>query len=150
VKKFYIGASAFGKGLFATHLIKKGEVILKFQGPLITFKQTLKTKDGIPLQIGPDCYIYLRKPGRFANHSCSPNTSIKKDHFLVALKDINKGEELFFDYSTAMDEDCWTLKCMCNSKNCRKLITDFKYLPKKPRDKYLKLGIVQKFISEQF
>jgi len=49
-----------------------------------------------------------------------------------------------------MDEDCWTLEGKCESKNCRKIIKDFKFLPKEIQNKYLKKRIVQKFISQNF
>jgi len=47
-----------------------------------------------------------------------------------------------------MDEDDWELDCICESKNCRKKISDFKHLPKAIQQKYIKLGIVPKYILE--
>ena len=65
-----------------------------------------------------------------------------------SIKDIKKGEEITWDYSTTMDEDKWEMDCVCQSKNCRKRIKDFKYLPKEIQQKYIKLGIVPDYILE--
>lgn len=150
--KFYIAECEFGRGLFSKKDINKGEVIFKFTGKLINFKQTLETTDnfGDPLQIGKDLYISLEEPMRFINHSCNPNTGIINNITLIALKNIQKGEELYFDYSTSMDEDHWVMQCMCGEVNCRKIIKDFKYLPLQTKEKYLNLKIVQKFIAVQY
>lgn len=150
--KFYISECEFGRGLFSKEDINKGENIFNFTGKLINFKQTLEATDnfGDPLQIGKDLYISLEEPMRFINHSCNPNTGIINDITLIALRDIQKGEELYFDYSTSMDEDHWVMQCMCGEANCRKIIKDFKYLPLPAKQKYLNLNIVQKFIAVQY
>jgi len=156
-ESFYIDNTKVGLGLFANRQIKKGEKILTFVGPIVSGKEA-ERKDlklygksmGNALQIGDDTYIYLEDPGRIANHSCNPNSGIKHDIYLVSLRIINKGEEITYDYSCTMDDDLWTLKCKCGEENCREIIKDFKYLPEKLQNKYLKLGIVQKFIEKQY
>ena len=157
MKKFYIMETSLGKGIFAVRSIKRNEEILRFKGPIVTGKQGMKLdferfgkRLGNSLQIKKDRYIYLEDPGRLVNHSCKPNSGIKEDKTLVAIRNIKKGEEIRYDYSTTIDEDDWSMKCKCGEKNCRKIIKDFRYLPKKIREKYLKLGIVQKFISKKF
>lgn len=149
---FYIAQCDFGRGLFARRKLEKGDKIFNFTGKLINFKQTLDRADdfGDPLQVGKDLYINLEEPMRFINHSCNPNTGIKDDITLIALKDIQKGEEIYFDYSTSMDEDHWIMQCKCGEANCRKVIKDFKYLPFQVKKKYLDLNIVQKFIAVQY
>lgn len=151
-EKFYIAECDFGKGLFAKKPIKEGEVIFEFTGELVNFKQTINRQDnfGDPLQIDKDLYINLEEPVRFINHSCNPNTGIKNDVILIALKDIWKGEELYFDYSTTMDEAHWIMQCRCGHTNCRKIIKDFKYLPYQIKQRYLSQNIVQKFIAIQY
>ena len=72
----------------------------------------------------------------------------KNQAILVAIKNIQKGEEITLDYSTTMDEDDWELDCQCPSKNCRKKIRDFKYVPKEVQRRYIILGIVPKYILE--
>ena len=139
-----------GRGLFATKLIKKGEQILKFTGPIISLEEALlkpTNKLSCPLQIGPTEYIDIQEPGVLANHSCSPNAGIKNDYYLVAIEDILRGKEIFYDYSTTMDKDNWTLECKCGSPNCRHIIGDFRHLPSEVQKRYLDLNIVQSFIA---
>ncbi|MFH1326911.1 MAG: SET domain-containing protein-lysine N-methyltransferase [archaeon] len=154
---YYIGQTNVGKGLFAKRLIRKGEKILKFSGKIVSGKEAEKLdlenyglSMGNPLQIGKDKYIYLEEPGRIINHSCNPNAGIVNDVYLVAIKNIKKGEEIRYDYSPAMDEDDWTMQCKCGEKNCRGVVKDFKYLPEKVQKKYLNLGVVQRFIAKKF
>lgn len=149
--RFYIAQCNFGRGLFAKKAIKKGEEIFKFTGKTISFKQTLEREDnfGDPLQIDKDLYLNLEEPVRFINHSCNPNTGIKDNVILIAFDYIQKGEEIYFDYSTTMDEDHWVMQCKCGNTNCRNTIRDFKYLPAQIKQKYLDLNIVQKFIAVQ-
>lgn len=139
-----------GRGLFATTLIRAGEKILRFNGPVITFQETLEKqeKEGDALQVGTNYYLDTQPPGLFVNHSCDPNAGIVRSRTLVALTDILPGGQICFDYSTMMDEDHWTMACRCGSPQCRHVIQDFKYLPEHLRNHYLHLGIVPNFIKE--
>lgn len=159
---FYISDTDVGRGVFAKKRIRKGEHILMFNGPIVTSQQAMDMdmerfgkRLGNALQVGHDEYIYIEEPGRLVNHSCDPNAGIKNDNVLVAIQEIEKGEEIRYDYSTTMDEDYpgmdnWTMECECGTKNCRKTIRDFKHLPEETIERYLKLGIVQRFIADQY
>ena len=102
------------------------------------------------MQIGINQYLDLEDPGRSINHSCNPNSGIRGNIFLVALRDIYPKEEIRFDYSTCIEEDSWTMRCRCKSSNCRKTIGDFSRLPEDLRKKYLHMNIVQEFIAERY
>ena len=143
--------SSFGKGISSSRSFSLGDRILTFTGPLISFEQTVKLeeKECYPLQIGRKLYIDIEAPGRFVNHSCEPNTGIQNTKDLIALRNIIAGEEIFYDYSTSMDEDHWTMACTCGSASCRGIVTDFKYLPLALQRKYLSLGVVQPYIMER-
>jgi SET domain-containing protein len=144
-------SGSLGRGLFAAKLIKKGEQILEFKGPIISYEETKKyiPDMGNPIQISSYEYIDLLAPGVLANHSCSPNAGVKNDRHLVAIEDILPGQEIFYDYSTAMEEDDWTIECKCGSPNCRHIIWDFRHLPIEVQKKYLDLNIVQSFIAKK-
>jgi len=140
------------KGIFSNKKFKAGDIILEFQGKFFTFASLPTPYNEVEdhyVQIGED--LYMGPSGReddFFNHSCDPNDGLKiKDEkvFLIAVKDIKKGEEITWDYSTTMDEDEFEMICNCGSKNCRKIIRDFKHLPKQLRQKYIKLGIVPEY-----
>ncbi len=141
----------FGRGVFATKYISKGETILNITGPMITQKQVDQRSDkeaANALQIDDDLYIDFQEPGVLVNHSCNPNTGITKDQFLIAIKDISPEEEMTWDYSTSVDGG-WTMPCACEEKNCRKIVKDFTLLPKKIQQKYLEEKIVLSYIIKK-
>jgi hypothetical protein len=107
-------------------------------------------KQGNTVQIGPRHYIDVEPPGLYTNHSCQPNTGVKNDTVLVALRDISADEELRFDYSTTMSEREWTMQCRCGSAQCRGVIEDFHLIPERVKQRYLALGIVQRFIVDEY
>ncbi len=146
-----------GKGAFANKNFEKGEIIFEFHGQFFTFESLPTPYDEVEdhyVQIGKD--LYMGPSGGtddFFNHSCDPNTGLKikdKRVFLVAIKNIAKDDEITWDYSTTMNEDDWEMDCQCGSKNCRGHIRDFKYLPPDVQEKYLELGVVPKYIAEEF
>jgi uncharacterized protein len=140
-----------GMGVFARRLIRAGEKIMTFRGPLITFADAAAKDEWqcYPLQVTSHRYVDLTEPSCFANHSCEPNAGLRQ-LTLCALKDIPCGTEIRYDYSTTMDEDYWTMLCRCATEPCRGVITDFKYLDARLRKHYLGLSIVQPFIAIQY
>lgn len=121
-----------GKAIFSTEKILQGEIICKFIGPIINLRQFFEKyeADGCNvLQISYDEYIDVIEPYVFFNHSCYPNAGVRNNGVLFALKDINPDEEIFFDYSTTVDDVIWSMDCKCGHSSCRKLIGDFQTLP---------------------
>ena len=146
-----------GRGIFTNKNFKNGDKILEFHGKFFTYEKLPTPYNEVEdhyVQIGKN--LYMGPSGGiddFLNHSCDPNAGLKIDGrkvFLIAIKDISVGDEIVWDYSTTMDEDDWEMDCECGSKNCRGRIRDFKYLPPNIQNKYLNLGIVPKYISENF
>ena len=78
------------------------------------------------------------------NHSCDPNAGLKEDREMVALREIQPGEEVAFDYSTTMSERHWTMPCACGAAGCRKVVGDFHELPILVQQRYLQLAVVQR------
>jgi len=147
-----LGQSKLGKAVFANKDFKKGEEIIEWKGSVLSKEELplIRTaEDDRFTQIGKDKYIgESGELDDFFNHSCNPNAGLlfEEKILLIAIKQIKKGDEITWDYSTTMDEDDWEMDCLCESKNCRKKIRDFKYLPKEIQQKYIKLGIVPKYI----
>ena len=144
-----------GKAVFANRSFKKGETIFEFHGEFFNHQELPRPYSEVEdhyVQIGKD--LYMGPSGDiddFFNHSCNPNSGLKisrRKVFLVAIKNIKIGEEIVWDYSTTMDQGDWEMKCGCGNKGCRGIIRDFKYLPLEVQKKYLNLGIVPKYISD--
>ncbi|MFA5841689.1 MAG: SET domain-containing protein-lysine N-methyltransferase [Candidatus Paceibacterota bacterium] len=129
-----------GRGLFTEDKINKGEVVfdLAKNG---TVYEVEKASD-LPfvaknhaIQFAPDKYIYS-EIGSCINHSCNPNTGVKGLFKLVAMRDIEAGEEIVYDYDMTENSD-WVMEdCLCDSKNCRKIIRGYRFLPNEIKEKY--------------
>lgn len=83
---------------------------------------------------------FVSGPTRFINHSCNPNLRIfarvgdlvdKDIHDLAffAVKDIQRGEELTFDYvdgnaeeDDEVEDNGDKTECLCGASNCRKFL----------------------------
>jgi hypothetical protein len=150
--KIRVGDCRFGKGVFARSIIYEDEEILRFSGPLIDLQEAMAkgARQCDPLQIGSGLYVDIGPPGVLVNHSCAPNAGIRHNVRLFALTDIPAGAEIFYDYSTTMNEDHWSLECLCGSALCRGNVGDFKDLPVRTRRRYLRLGIVQTYLAREF
>jgi hypothetical protein len=137
-----------GLGVFVRRPVRSGERILEFRGPVIDFAATLAKgeREGDALQIGHDLYLDLEPPGRLVNHSCQPNAAVRDGTHLVALRDLEPGEEVRFDYSTTMDDDHWTLECRCGTPACRGTVRDFRWLPDETKLRLVGLNAVPAFI----
>jgi hypothetical protein len=152
-KKFAIkDTSKYGKGVFASRDIKKGEVIRVFGGKTMginDFVEQVNTdKEDIddPLQVGKRTYLNLDKTSRSFNHSCDPNAALRKRSELFALQDIPKGKEITYDYSLTIAPTKWAMRCKCGSKNCRKVLGDVLSVPKTRLTEYRRLGALQEYM----
>ena len=79
---------------------------------------------------------FKNNPGFYINHSCNSSAGIRDSIEIVAMRDIKKGEEVKFDYSTSESENGWTLICQCGEENCRRLIESYELLPAELKLKY--------------
>jgi hypothetical protein len=145
-----IGETDVGRGLFVTRDFTAGEEVFRFRGREIDFAGTLAKgeRQCDAIQIGPDRYLDLEPPQVYINHSCDPNTGVRDDLRLVALRDLKAGEEIRFDYSTTMAEDHWILECRCGSPRCRGVIRDFKWLSDEWKRRLIRMDVVPRFILD--
>jgi hypothetical protein len=109
-KSYRIGRSSTGLGLFATKPIKKGTKIVRYFGPLLDSKK--KKDDAVENK-----YLFelndrwtidgsvRENIARYINHACKPNAESdvrprKRKVFIRAIKNIEPGEEINYDYGT--------------------------------------------------
>jgi SET domain-containing protein len=109
-KPYRIGRSKTGLGLFATKPIKKGEKIIRYFGPILDSKK--EDEDAIENK-----YLFelnnrwtidgsvRENVARYINHSCKPNAESdvkprKRKIIIRAIKDIEPGDEINYDYGT--------------------------------------------------
>jgi SET domain-containing protein len=153
---YNISTTHKGLGVFAARPISRGDRVLEFRGDRCSKEEYKSCNDPDNchfLQIDDDTYLGPSgEADDFVNHSCDPNCGVRYSGgriFLYAIRDIAKGEELTFDYSTTMDEDHWEMECRCGSKQCRGTVRDFKHLPDHVQKRYMDLKIVPPFILKK-
>jgi len=149
----------YGNGVFAKKNIRKDELLVIFGGYIKSVIEEEESGDLIyneSVQISENhCLGILEskdlEDSSFFNHSCSPNAGFKGQIFLVAMKNIKKGEQMTFDYamvlSKAKNAKFYKMKCLCGSKNCRDFITDNDWKNSELQKKYN--GYFQWYLQEK-
>jgi SET domain-containing protein len=123
-----------GKGAFATQRIRKGRRIIEYTGERMLWDAASEDPDD------PHTFLFGLADGnvvinaaiggndaRWINHSCNPNCeAIEEDGrvFIYALRDLDPGEELFYDYGLEIDEPRSDemekqFQCFCGASACR-------------------------------
>ena len=127
-----------GQGVFALQPIAAGETIIEYTGEVISWPEALRRHPHDPSQPDHTFYFHIDdervidgKVGgnlsRWINHACDPNVEADDSSgriFLLALRDIERGDELFFDYGLVIDERYTPalkkrFECRCGSPDCR-------------------------------
>lgn len=137
-----------GLGVFAVREFKDGERVLIFEGPLLHFSEISDFTHTI--QVGED--LFLGASGGvddFVNHSCDPNCYLRGERGtleLVAFRDIAKGEQLTFDYSTCLLLEPPLNACLCGTSTCRGSVDRYYDLKPSLRQRYEFMNAVPRFV----
>jgi len=59
----------------------------------------------------------------YMNHSCEGNVGFDEDGDFIAIRNIEPGDELTYDYGLAESNPGFAMACTCGSTSCRKTIT---------------------------
>jgi len=127
-----------GYGAFARKFIPKGTRLIEYVGERMSHKEADKRyEDADPNDNHTFLFIADRKTvidatrggneSRFINHSCDGNCTSETEKgrvFVDAIKDIQKGEELGYDYQIPRDKEDppnvdKIYACRCGSPKCR-------------------------------
>jgi SET domain-containing protein len=128
-----------GKGVFAVAPIAAGETILEYTGDVITWKQAQRRHPHNPDEPNHTFFFHIDdkhvidggsggNAAKWINHACSPNCEADETDdgrvFIKALRDIEAGEELNYDYGLIVDgRHTAKLKqeyaCRCGTPGCR-------------------------------
>jgi SET domain-containing protein len=128
-----------GKGVYALQPIAAGQTLFEYTGERIAWPEALRRHPHDPddphhtfyFSLDDGSHVIDAKVGgnasRWINHACEPNCEADEEDgrvFIRALRDIEPGEELFYDYGLVIDER-YTPKlkreyaCRCGSAHCR-------------------------------
>jgi len=128
-----------GKGVYAIQPIAEGQVVIEYKGEIIDWPEALRRHPHDPTDPHHTFYFHVDEDhvidakyggndARWINHACEPNCEADETDgrvFIKALRNIEPGEELFYDYGLVIDER-YTPKlkkqyeCRCGSPRCRK------------------------------
>jgi uncharacterized protein len=127
-----------GYGVFAARRIRKGTTIIEYLGDRVSHVQADARYEGkdpndnhtflftVDAKIVIDAGVNGNE-ARYINHGCDPNcesTTANKRIFIEAIRTIQAGEELSYDYQIQRDIDDapnidQIYACHCGAKNCR-------------------------------
>lgn len=127
-----------GYGVVTLRPFKKGEIVCYGEG--VVYRESQEWDDTYSLimpayesdedEDGPPMFLDLVDQTRWINHCCEPNTEIDSSWdpkseqitaWWIALRDIEVGEELAYDYAFSAEV---AEPCACGAAACRGVIVD--------------------------
>ena len=118
-----------GYTLYALEPIARDEILLVWGGVILTTAQLYAVPEFArdrAIQVDEDhhlCSGMLDDLADCANHSCNPNAGLRGQITLVAMRDIEAGEEVCFDYAMSDSHPDFRFTCACGQPNCRGVVT---------------------------
>lgn len=111
---FFIKDNEHGhKGLFTVYPIMAGRVIID------VVANGTKVDEPERHSIETPMGHYLHSSGRYTNHSCNPTAIVTRHGTLVALRDLEPGDEITFDYTVSETSITAPFDCDCGAENCK-------------------------------
>ncbi len=142
-----------GYGVFALRRIRKGTTVVEYLGDRITHDEADERyadkdeRDNHTFLFTVDAKTVIDagrngNEARFINHGCDPNCEsavMAKRVYIEAIRTIQPGEELVYDYQIQRDADDAddvdeVFACRCGALNCRGSMLE----PKKPPRKQVR------------
>lgn len=118
-----------GYGVFAREALTKNEVLAVWGGIIVAddrldyYSDYARTHG---LQVEDTLYLLPLTeddPSDYFNHSCNPNAGLLGQITLVAMRPIQAGEEICFDYAMSDSNPYDEFDCGCGAPTCRGRIT---------------------------
>jgi len=141
-----------GNGVFARRKIRAGDRIIEYTGERVDWDETCRrtAEKGGPIN---HTFFFTLNDGmlidggaggndsRWINHSCEPNCEAMEEDgrvYIHALRDIDKGEELNYNYGLIYDERHTpavkkAFACHCGAPSCTGVMLAPKKRSRKPK-----------------
>jgi uncharacterized protein len=152
-----------GYGVFAARRIRKGTTVIEYLGDRVSHAQAdARYEDKDPNDNHTFLFTVDAKTvidggvdgneARFINHGCDPNcesTTLNKRIFIEAIRTIQPGEELSYDYQIQRDADDApnvdeVFACRCGAENCRGSMLEAAKKPRKPSRQIARHRVAEK------
>lgn len=129
----------YGKGVYATGEIAADEMLFVMGGYVLSIEDENNLRGVVadkPIEISEHFSIgprrsadLVRMPQHYVNHSCEPNAGFKGQIFLQAMRRIEPGEEITYDYAMSMHSNpesssFFTMECRCGRPVCRGVVSE--------------------------
>ena len=126
-----------GRGVFATRLIPAATRVATYGGKTKWIWDIPQDKWPHTFQVGYDRYRVPKRNsvGWLINHSCDPNCVVS-GMSIVTARDVQRGEELTFDYSSDVDWPGFAMVCRCGSASCRGVVKAYRFIPRSVKLRY--------------
>jgi hypothetical protein len=129
-----VPAGHLGHGAVALEPIEPGELVVSYGGrcvgrdeldllPRDQVSRTIQVSDTVFLAGAPE-----PEPADFINHSCDPNCGMSGATLIVAMRRIEPGELLTYDYACSDGSDYDEFECGCGSVFCRGKVTGYDWM----------------------
>lgn len=117
-----------GRAVFAVAPVSRGEVLAVWGGEVVNqdwLRRAGTDVARLALQVDENLYLVSNQegPADWINHSCEPNAGLRGQVVLVALRDIEAGEEICYDYAMSDGSAYDLIECHCGTPSCRRRIT---------------------------
>ncbi len=117
-----------GRGVFAKGRVQAGKLLAAWGGDVVDrewLRQAGHRLTRLAVQIDENLFLVPARqgPADWFNHSCAPNAGLRGQIVLVAMRDIEAGEEVCYDYAMSDGSDYDEIDCQCGALTCRGRIT---------------------------
>ena len=130
-----------GHGVFASELIRRGELLVVFAGSAVEaseIPQLPTAQRRLLLQVEEGLYLLSEVEGwaDWVNHCCEPNAGLRGQVSLVAMRDIQAGEEICYDYAMSDGSGYDDFDCCCGAAGCRHLVSGDDWMKEELWERY--------------
>jgi hypothetical protein len=122
-----------GQGLQAERFFALGELVVALEGRWVDGPSKYTIQLGAAKHLEPVDHQWA-----LINHSCAPNLRVDHERrVMVALRNIEAGETLNFNYLSTEWEMAEPFRCRCQARNCFEMISGARYLTHNQRRQLL-------------
>jgi uncharacterized protein len=113
-----------GRGVYAREPIRRGELLVVFAGSVVQARELpdlTPDERRLVLQVDEEHYLLSHVEGwaDWVNHCCEPNAGLRGQVTLIAMRDIEAGEEICYDYAMSDGSSYDGFECRCGRPTCR-------------------------------
>lgn len=118
-----------GAGVFAVEPVERDELLAVWGGRIVTageLSDLSEREKMLTLQVEESYFLAPvggDDPADMVNHSCDPNGGLRGQIALVAMRPIEPGEEVCFDYAMTEGTAYNEFTCRCGTELCRGEVT---------------------------